>query len=89
MDLVPLVTLLHSGPSLNPHPGSQGDWKSPIRDPGEEEAPAEKGRPQVPASFSVTAVIKAPSSLPCGAPKPSLFLNNLESSQLGIQGPAS
>ena len=49
----------------------------------------ERWASQVPASFSVTAVIKAPSSLPCGSPKPSLFLNNLESSQLGIQGPAS
>ena len=49
----------------------------------------ERWAAQVPASFSVTAVIKAPSSLPRGSPKPSLFLNNLESSQLGIQGPAS
>ena len=42
----------------------------------------------LPASVH-TAVIEAPSSLPRGPPKPSLFLNNLESSQLCIQGPAS
>ena len=49
----------------------------------------ERQASQVPASFFVITVIKAPSGLPCGSPKSSLSLNNLESSQLGIQGLAS